>query len=208
MNKKRGTIVAVIATVVISAISLGIAFASLSTTLRIDLNTKVESNTWNVFFDDDLTGTGPTGEVNKTIAGTAVSTTATLTSTVFTGGVTLKNPGDSVTYDFYARNTGDFNAKVSNVIEPTLTCTFADNTDATTFCNEHVKYGVYKNAECTEPVSQNDQLAAKTGSAHYYVKIELRNNFAADGSDLHTQDVTVAASPVVITYAQDGGVVY
>ena len=211
MERKRGTTVAVVVALIIAVASLGIAFAAFSTTLTINGSATVQATNWEIFFAPTSNGTKPSKatalpSTSVTKNGTANSTQADLSASQFSWSATLKTPGDSVIYTFYARNTGNYNAKVRTTLAPTVTCTYEDKTSAQTFCTSHVKYGIYKNASCTTAVTANDPLAAG-GSAQYWVKVELLNNFKQDGSDLPTQPITVTAPAVSVIYEQNGSAV-
>lgn len=210
MEKQRGTTVAIVAALIIAVISLGVAFAAFSTTLNINGTATVQASNWNVFFASTSDGSKPSTaaalpSTNITINGSAQSTTANLSADTFTWAANLKKPGDSVKYTFYARNTGTYDAKVRSTLTPTVTCTFDEGTtgDADTFCASHIKYGIYKDSDCTTAVTANDPLTAATGYAQYWVKVELLDNFAQDGSDLPTTDVNVTAPVVTVTYDQN-----
>ncbi len=212
MERKRGTTVAVVAALIIAVVSLGIAFAAFSTTLTINGSATVQATSWNIFFAPSKADEKSSTPValttdNITTTGTAASTQADLSASTFTWAATLKTPGDSVRYTFVARNTGDYNAKIRSIVAPQLTCEFADKTTAQTFCNNHVTYGVYKDAACTQPVAANDTLTKADGYATYYVKVELLNNFAENGSDLPTQNVNITSNTISVIYEQDGNAV-
>ena len=208
MERKRGQIVAVVIALVVAVVSLGVAFAAFSTTLTIGGTATVQATTWDVFFASASNGNKPssasalpTANVSKT--GTGANVSNSLSASAFQWTATLKTPGDSVTYTFYARNAGDYNAKVRETLAPTLTCTYADESSAAAFCTAHVKYGIYKNSGCTTAVTANDPLNAG-GYAQYWVKVELLNNFNENGSDLPTQNVTVTAPAISVIYDQNG----
>lgn len=207
MERRRGTVLVVVIVLVIAIISLGIAFAAFSTNLTIGGTATIQASNWKIFFASSASGTEPSSATalpagNITTNGTATSTTASLAATSFTFGATLKTPGDYVIYKFYARNTGDYNAIISNTITPAITCKYADETSAQTFCNSHVTYGIYKNSACTQAVAKDQTLNSGT-NAEYYVKILLNDNFNSNGSDLPTQAVTVTATTLTVTYSQN-----
>ena len=211
MERKRGTTIAIIVALIIAVVSLGIAFAAFSTTLTINGSATVQATNWEIFFAPTSNGTKPASatalpSTNVTENGTATNVSNSLSASNFEWSATLKTPGDSVTYTFYARNAGDYNAKVRSTLAPTLTCTYSDSTSAKAFCDSHVKYGIYKNSGCTTAVTADDALNAG-GYAQYWVKVELLNNFAQNGSDLPTKAVTVTAPATSVFYDQNGSAV-
>lgn len=209
MERKRGQIIAVVIALVVAVVSLGVAFAAFSTTLNISGTATVQASSWNIFFTSTSTGSKPGSasalpSTNIVEHGTASSTSTSLSSTAFTFEATLKTPGDYVTYTFYARNLGSYNAKIKNVISPAVTCTYQGGTsgDAQSFCNSHVEYKIYKDAACSTEVGQNDTLAKTSGTATYCVKLMLKDNFNSSGSDLPQTAVNINATQIGVIYEQ------
>lgn len=119
MEKERGAKVIAIVALLIAVVGLTVGYAAYSSTLTINGTANVDPASWKVNFGyktgDSLTGT---------IKGHATETTApTLADTTISGfDVTLKAPGDSVTYNFLIKNSGTLNAKLANFTMGTLTC--------------------------------------------------------------------------------------
>ena len=93
----------------VSIVCLSVAYASLTQTLNITGNTVVQGNSWNIEF------TGPV-VVNKT--GTAIATTSNVTlesTTITINNVKLIAPGDRVEILFNVKNSGNINAKLSQI---------------------------------------------------------------------------------------------
>lgn len=141
MEKERGAKVIAIVALLIAVVGLTVGYAAYSSTLNINGTANVDPASWKVNFGYK-TGNSLTG----TIKGHATETTApTLEDTTISGfDVTLKAPGDSVTYNFLIKNSGTLNAKLASFTMGTLTC--APNAsssispeDATKLCGE-LKY--------------------------------------------------------------------
>lgn len=141
MEKERGAKIIAIVALLIAVVGLTVGYAAYSSTLTINGTATVDPASWKVNFGyktgDSLTGT---------IKGHATETTApTLADTTISGfDVTLKAPGDSVTYNFLIKNSGTLNAKLANFTMGTLTCAPNDGSsisqeDATKLCGE-LKY--------------------------------------------------------------------
>lgn len=141
MEKERGAKVIAIVALLIAVVGLTVGYAAYSSTLTINGTANVDPASWKVNFGyktgDSLTGT---------IKGHATETTApTLADTTISGfDVTLKAPGDSVTYNFLIKNSGTLNAKLANFTMGTLTCapnasSSISQEDATRLCGE-LKY--------------------------------------------------------------------
>ena len=115
MNNRKITI-AIIIVLVIATVSLGIAFATFSTTLNITGTASVESSTWNIVFEGI---TNPNTLDAPTITGTAeVITAPTIKNNateISNYAVALKTPGDSVTYNFRIHNKGDYAADLTSL---------------------------------------------------------------------------------------------
>ena len=116
MEKNRKITIILVITLIISVIGLGIAFAAFSTTLNISGTAQVQSSSWDIEFEGITTA----GTIdNAVINGTATEVThPTITNSgkdIGTYSVTLKSPGDSVTYNFKIHNKGDYAATVSSV---------------------------------------------------------------------------------------------
>ena len=116
MEKNRKITIILVITLILSVIGLGIAFAAFSTTLNISGTAQVQSSSWDIEFEGITTA----GTIdNAVINGTATEVThPTITNSgkdIGTYSVTLKSPGDSVTYNFKIHNKGDYAATVSSV---------------------------------------------------------------------------------------------
>ena len=115
MRDKKLTITIIIV-LMISVIGLGIAFAAFSQTLTINGTGTVESSSWQVVFEG-ADGSNTIGA--PTLVGTAAEVThPTIKNNSTEIGdyeVTLKSPGDSVTYNFKIHNKGDYAANLSSL---------------------------------------------------------------------------------------------
>ena len=114
MNNKTKNIL--IAVLLIGIISMSIVYASLSQTLNINGSATVQSKseTWNVHFTRVTSG----NEVVISNYATSESNTLTFdgtSTTVTLPLVTLKAPGDSVTFYFDVINEGDVTAKLTTI---------------------------------------------------------------------------------------------
>lgn len=138
MEKERGAKVIAIVALLIAVVGLTVGYAAYSSTLSINGTATVDPASWKVNFGyktgDSLTGT-TTGHATETTAPKLADTT------ISEFDVTLKAPGDSVTYNFLIKNSGTLNAKLANFTMGTLTC--APNAsssispeDATKLCGE------------------------------------------------------------------------
>lgn len=141
MEKERGAKIIAIVALLIAVVGLTVGYAAYSSTLTINGNANVDPASWKVNFGYK-TGDSLTGTIN----GHATENTApTLADTTISGfDVTLKAPGDSVTYNFLIKNSGTLNARLANFTMGTLTCAPNEGSsispeNATKLCGE-LKY--------------------------------------------------------------------
>lgn len=142
MEKERGAKVIAIVALLIAVVGLTVGYAAYSSTLTINGTANVDPASWKVNFDYKNGTTSLTG----TTKGHATENTAPklADTTISEFDVTLKAPGDSVTYNFLIKNSGTLNAKLANFTMGTLTCapnasSSISQEDATELCGE-LKY--------------------------------------------------------------------
>ena len=107
----------IIAVLIIAIVSIGIAFATFSTTLNIGGHATVDATSWEIVFEGK---TNPNVMDAPTTVGTAAQVTLPTiknnATEISTYSVTLKTPGDSITYDFKIHNKGSYDATVSSLV--------------------------------------------------------------------------------------------
>ncbi len=116
MEKERRIRILSIIALVIAVLGLTIAFASLSTTLKINGGAKVDAATWDVKFEE-LSSASTTGSASE-IESPTISEDGKKIENM---KVHLTKPKDSVTYTVYVANNGSINAEVTSIKTPTLT---------------------------------------------------------------------------------------
>jgi len=140
MEKKRGNQVMAIAALFIAVIGLSLGFAAFSNTLTISSSASVtpDASVFNVDLSTVATGaTATAGNVQGVLAPTPVADsyneehftagTATIANEAITAGSTsnasitglranFTEPGQSVTYTFYAKNVGQLEAFLNSVV--------------------------------------------------------------------------------------------
>lgn len=215
MEKKKSTSVIVIITLIISLISLGIAFAVFSGTLYINGTATVEVSKWEMFFttaeDGDKPSTStaiPDANILKSNSQQGVENTVTasgsMVATTLTWDAIFRTPGDTVMYTVYVKNDGSYNAKVTAVNLPTQTCTVKTGTvneaPETRVCG-HIHYGLYLDTNGSTPVAVDQQISAGT-TQKYYLIAWLDTNWAQDGSDLPTETVKTDQISATVSFGQ------
>lgn len=127
-GKKIG--VTLIAILIISIVTLTVAYAALSETLSIQGSAKVNASNWNIKLNNSTIKTN-----SKT--GTATYTTPVVNGTTISYSVGLTKPSDSVTLYFDVLNNGDVTGEITSIISSTPKCTSAtgNTDDANLVCN-------------------------------------------------------------------------
>lgn len=192
--KKQKTMLVVV--LVVSLLGLSVAFAALSTTLTINGSGLVNPDKWNVKFENLQ---------SATVTGTAVvNSEATLTDdTSITGfNVSLKAPGDAVTYTFDVTNAGDIDAKITSFVKATPVCTGLATDDAkkladATLVSENLIYTLVY-TDTNEAVAENDTLEAKATK-----NLTLKVAYNPDIATLPSSDVEISGLDIDIVYGQN-----
>lgn len=215
MEKKRTTTIAIVVALLISIISLGVAFAAFSGTLNINGTATVEVSKWEMYFTTADDGDKPSSSTvipqgNIQISNSQQGVTPTVTAsgsmvaTTLTWDAIFRTPGDTVMYTIYVKNAGSYNAKVTAVNMPTLTCTTktgtAEEETETRVCG-HIHYGLYKDTSGNTPVAVDQTIAAGTTQT-YYLIAWLDTNWAQDGSDLPTETVKTDQISATVSFGQ------
>lgn len=129
MDKRKdmgiiGTMVAVI----VAVVGVSIVWAAYTTSLTIKGSATAEGAKWSVIFRD--LGSATTGN-SAGVTSTAIETSTPSISgntSIENFGISVKTPGDFVSYTFKIRNDGNFDAEIdSNFAMPTPTCTNASS---------------------------------------------------------------------------------
>lgn len=197
MEKERGAKIIAIVALLIAVVGLTVGYAAYSSTLTINGTATVDPASWKVNFDYKNGTTSLTG----TKTGHATETTApTLADTTISGfDVTLKAPGDSVTYNFLIKNSGTLNARLANFTMGTLTCAPNEGSkitpeDATKLCGElkyTLAYADGSTITTGTPLNSNDSKELK-------LKLEWPSASTLSVSD----DVKVTIGETTFVYEQ------
>ena len=171
MEKKRGITIAVVATLIIAVVSLGVAFAAFSTTLNINGTATVQASSWAIYFIPATTDTSQpssasnilnaditTGNYAGFTSTASKGTTNTVAATTVTWNANFQTPGDTIKYAIHIRNNGSYNAKIATtggIVTPTPTCLNSE----TTVCG-HIHYKLYTSAPTGDPASTGTELTS------------------------------------------------
>ena len=193
---------ALIALLIIGLVSMTIAYAALTQQLQINAGAKVlnKSATWDIHFANVVAGT-PVGYASisqgKSLTGTGTTTLSGLE-------VTLKAPGDSLSYTFDVVNNGSINAKINtngvsipNIANLTVTGSEGD----VAIVKSNLEYSlVYATGDVNagQTPAAGDTLAA--GQSR---KLKLTISYKSNATSLPSNDVTVSGINAHIDYIQD-----
>lgn len=139
-RNRTGQVIAILA-LVVGVVSLSIGFASFSSVLNIQAsaNVKPDSSTMNVDFSSAVDKVEVAEIVPTTTPDSLETTKATIDNssdpTISNLSATFTEPGQSVTYEFYAFNAGELNAYLKSIVYGNVTgknatkvCTAASGT--------------------------------------------------------------------------------
>ena len=121
MEKERSSKVIAIVALLVGVVGLSLGFAAFSNSLTISSSAKVEptGETFDVDFSSSSSETLTDAVQGVSTPSTVVATDATINNTgnpTISGlGATFTEPGQSVTYTFYARNTGEYKAYLNSI---------------------------------------------------------------------------------------------
>ena len=207
MENKKITI-PVIIILVIAVVSLGIAFATFSTVLNINGSADVAATSWDIFFTTEDDGAKPTQETTVPIANisnagtSASSNSATIVATTFTWNANFQKPGDKIIYTIYVKNGGSYNAQVSNIVKPAITCT----NDSKNACS-HLSYNLYTDNAGNTPLTTSFTVAAGETEVFYLIATLDSSYGGNDGSGLVTADITSNSTTATVTFQQTSSAV-
>ena len=170
----------------VSVITLTIAYAVLSTTLTIKGSAKINSATWNINI---------TAGNDFTTYGSAKFGYPTIESTTISGmKVDFYQPGDGVRFPFTVRNDGSLDGKLKEVKKGTISCSSTNNYNAQKVC-ENITYTI--KYEDGSEILQGDVI--KSGGVQFFV-LEIMYNKKTDF--ITSTEVSIDGIDVVLLYEQ------
>lgn len=198
-GKKIGA--TLIAILIISIVSLTVAYAALSETLSIQGSAKVNASNWDINLNNSTTKTN-----SKT--GTATYTTPVVNGTTISYSVGLTKPSDSVTLYFDVLNNGDVIGEITSIISSTPKCTSAtgNTADADLVCNNLEISLVYSDGSTvqvgdvinTEGYRCLNGTTSSSTKAYIKLVVKLKDSMTS----VPTSEVTISNLKHDIIYSQ------
>jgi len=213
-NKIKNIILSVL---VVGLVGMTVAFAALTQQLNITDNVATVSSNWRVRFAPTVTTSVGTTISGTTSGATYTTGTPTVTNdeqTISGLQATLKKPGDYVEVAFTVRNEGNIAAKGQSVTLSlgNLSCAPSSGSSisqsgANSFCSKITKW--VKHSDRVTDWTQNDKLAAYTGSGDYpsidgIIRLELPSTLGNDDiAILNNGGVVVTLGDTTLNFEQD-----
>ena len=206
MREKQKTVLLFV--LIIGIVSMTVAFAALSTNLRITGTTNVAQMSWNIHFQNWQLDTQNTITVGSNIQrNTAVyPTVAQLTQSLAPNitkvegiDVTLKQPHDYAQYKFQIINEGTIDSSLGNFTK-SMTCTVGNN------CSDVINYEVKcyeSNSYSGTEITQNSVLEKNGDIAYCYLRIEYKDK-TNSGNSTYSQDPLTATLSADWSWVQYG----
>ncbi|MBP5679004.1 MAG: hypothetical protein J6X28_04175 [Bacilli bacterium] len=167
-NQRKNTIVVCILFLILF---LGLGYAFLTTTLNISGTTDVDSNTWNVYWDNVVVTEGSVSASTPVIDSS---------KTTVTFSVHLSKPGDFYEFTVDAKNDGSIDAMID-----TITKTINNSTTVPSYLNYTVTYGD------DEEIASKHLLEANHKEI-YKVRVEYNQNI--DANELPSEAASLSMS--------------
>lgn len=198
-KKDRGFKIVAIVALLVATLGLTIAYAGFTAILDISGSTTATvSSKFSVIWTDITTGEN-IGKTGYAVPGSLTISNANKTVSGNIG--TLKAPGDSITYSWYAKNDGDIDAVLTNVSPVgALTCAPAATNgstgeEATAVCSKLVLTLKYNDTAVAS--ATNVDLLKGTSK-----KVELTLSYPAGDPVQVSGDVAVTLGQTKFNYAQ------
>ncbi len=227
MEKDRTYRVVALVALIVAVVGVSLGFAAFSRSLSIEPSGEVNpENTLKVEFSSTGAAVPTTESVTGTTAGSEAvqAGSATITNTGNSPKIsgltaTFTKPGESVTYEFYAVNTGKFDAyltgiKLGTTLETFKKCTAksgsnpaSDATDLDKVCGSiHVTVEVGEDVakvstKDADKVVDSEHKLTKAGTNWEKVVVKLEYTANETGDDYADGDVTVTFQPITLTYS-------
>lgn len=208
MERKRKVKIIIMIALMVTIAGMSLGFAAFSASLNVSSSASVtpDSSTFNVVFSSNSSSQASSAITGVGING-ATSNAATISGTSISGlQANFTEPGQVVTYTFYAHNVGEYEAYLETVDFGTgKMC--ASNGDATASLVNNACNGIYMNVKIgADLFPQTKGVQSVSGHAlakGAYEKIEVVISYAS-GAARADGDFTVSFDNIDLTYSTVG----
>lgn len=187
-SSSRGLRAMAIVALIIAVVGLTVAYAAMSTTLKVNGTVSMSSATWAIQFEN----------VSASKTGNATYNLPTVSSTTLSNySVHLTQPGDGVTFIFDVANTGTIDAYLATLIKNTPVCNGIGDTaisDSTIVCGNMTYLLQYEDGT---KVATNDLLKAGTKK-----KLKLVIAYDSSASQVPIGEVAISGLDITMVYNQ------
>jgi len=168
MNPDRKTMIISVSALVIAVITISVAYATLSTTLKVRVG-KVTQSSFN--WDIKLNSGTVTGIASGTTTTTCGNATVT-ESSVSVDEIALSKPGDKCSYKLTVQNKGDVDANLASIAATSPDNIACDSTQEGKLVCGNVVYALAKESSGAEILKRGEQKIFKTnGTADFYLVV-------------------------------------
>jgi hypothetical protein len=176
---------------VIGIVSMVVAYASLSTELRISSSAKVAATNWEIKIDNFAQAAAQPNNVSGTSEVTVSGPTSTSGATISGLVVTFKKPGDVAKFTFNLKNVGDIDAQLN-----TFTL---GNPDSSTKVTKAIVCGSGTKVAPAVATTNNSMDLAKTSGV---IPCEMTLTLANDAIMPTENETTVTIPDTSFVYGQ------
>ncbi len=179
LKVNRKYLVIIICSLVVSIITMTIAYAALNVTLNISGNATVVSSKWDIYLYNAIVSTGSVSDVELSIDGTSAEFS-----------VELNKPGDFYEFTIDVVNDGDIDAEINSVKKtPTIT-------------EEQAKYFNYVITYNNGSAIDEKQIVESGNYVRLKVRVDYRNDLVADDLPSNVQSFNLGFE---LNYIQSSG---
>ena len=185
---------------VVGLVGMTVAYAALSTTLRISGTASVPTTTWDIRISDltkSTVGSAVTGQTNTAEGPASVAAT---NNTGITGlNVKFNQPGDKVQYTFTLSNNGTIDAKLASFTSSLTKNSSSPNDISTADIASKFTHSITCNP--TQATTADYLNKSGTSGSSSSCTLTIQWNEATQASQTPGQDQTYSQSAVILDYS-------
>ncbi len=192
MEKERKIKTLSVIALIVAILGLTVAFAALSTTLKINGTAGVNAATWDIHFEN----LNPGQVTGSAVINQEPEIGGEKSTTIGDYDVTITKPGDSVLFTFDVKNAGTIDASLSELtksLKPVCTSNSGISEDETIVC-DGLTY--------TLTYTDNDLPVAKSDTLNQGETKNLSLKLAFDSDKVPSDDVEISDLGITLQYVQ------